>query len=174
MHNCHLFCPVCLCAVDPGRTPAGEYVMSCRNEHCHKTVAAAVAADALLTVAQVAERRRQHADLFAQAAEPPPADSPGGDCPDHGPYEGDECPKESLFPPSYLARMFWRDRSIFLAELATLTPEQLAKQAVLHVRYLDMHAQSTLEPRHLLLVWQRMLAAIVESPDRPPFLARVA
>jgi hypothetical protein len=22
-----------------------------------------------------------------------PADAPGGDCPDHGPYSNDECPK---------------------------------------------------------------------------------
>lgn len=45
------------------------------------------------------------AELFARAraamphiawyagAEPPPDDAPGDDCPDHGPYGGDDCPK---------------------------------------------------------------------------------
>ena len=27
------------------------------------------------------------------ADDTPPTDAPGGDCPDHGPINGDECPK---------------------------------------------------------------------------------
>lgn len=71
--------------------------------------------------------------------------------------------------------MFWRDRSIFLTELATLTPSQLARQAAAHVRYLSLHSPAVITPEHQLRVWRRMLDAAPHPPNRqPPLLALVA
>lgn len=190
------FCPSCLCATEAGATPAGEPVYTCRNERCRRTIAAAVAQNALLTGAEVFEHRRRHA---AQQPRIPISvgqrvqvatfsDDVWGEVisisNDGFMFLGDGwaiplsysfkavLATDPLFPPSYLARLFWRNRAAFVAELATLTPEQLERQAALHVRYLAQHAPAALEAGRLLLVWRRMLDGL--TPELPPALARVA
>jgi hypothetical protein len=74
---------------------------------------------------------------------------------------------EPLYAPRELAKLWWKDRSAFIARLASMTTVQLVRQVEAHLAYLQSHRASVITFDHLLRVWMQMIA-VADRDGRGP------